>query len=176
MANLRDATKTATKPAMKTKLTLKNPLWETTQRRQILEKVLNLSAQELEKAVKDRIENSVPTGRLYRRGAITARATKKTANLGLFRKAGTKTRVIIGSRFHRASASGQAPAIDSGKLLRSLQVKKTGVLQLTIFTPLKYAAILENKLNRPFLKVSRDNYRRKFKQNLKDAIIQTIKS
>jgi hypothetical protein len=157
---------------MKAKLTLKNPLWETAQRRTILERTVQQSAAELEAKIKEMILNSAPSGRIYRRGLITARASKQALGAGLVRKSGTKTRIVAGNRFHRASAKGQPPAIDSGRLLKSIQVKKTGPLQMKVFASEPYADKLDNpnKLDRPFMRKNRDNFRRKFKQNVAEAI------
>jgi hypothetical protein len=157
---------------MKAVLTLNNPLWNTPARLAILNKAVQQSAAELETKIKETIQNSIPAGKIYLRGAITAQATKKALALGLLRKAGTKTRIQVGTRFHRASARGQPPAVDSGRLLKSIEVKKTGALQVTVFSNAPYSDELDNpnKLNRPFIRKNRDDFRRKFKQNIADAI------
>lgn len=161
---------------MKAKLTLNNPLWQTASRRAILDKAAQQSAAELEAKIKQKILSSVPAGKVYARGALTARANKAQLGLGLLRKPGTKTRVIIGNRFHRASAKGQPPAVDSGKLLNSIKTKQTAPLQITIFSNLRYAEILDNpqKLNRPFMRKERDNFRSKFKKNIADALKEKL--
>lgn len=52
---------------------------------------------------------------------------------------------------HRASAPGEAPAIDSSQLVNSIQFVKTGRLTGKVFTNVKYAEILEVQKNRPFM-------------------------
>ncbi len=160
---------------MKATLKLTNPLWQTAARRRILDQAVRQSAAELEREIKQTILDSVPRGRLYRRGSITARATKAKLSLGLQRKKGTKTRLIAGSKFHRASARGQPPAVDSGKLLRSIRVQPgQKPLQLKIIVGVSYAKRLDDPkgLNRPFVVRSRNNFRRKFKANVQKAIAQ----
>lgn len=68
------------------------------------------------------MDESTPSGRVYRRGSIKGRRTKQGVKAGL-RRSG-KTRMIVGSRFHRASAPGQPPAEDTGRLYRSINVRR----------------------------------------------------
>lgn len=76
------------------------------------------------------IDQSVPRGRVYRRGAIKARATKKGLAAGL--KPSGKTRMVVGARFHRASAPGQPITEDSGRSYRDITVTrlKRGVYRI----------------------------------------------
>lgn len=62
------------------------------------------------------------TGRLYRRGSMRGRRTKQGIEAGL-RQWG-KSRMITGSRFHRASAPGEAVAIDTGRAYRDIKVTR----------------------------------------------------
>lgn len=95
------------------------------------------------------IDESNPSGRVYRRNAITARRTKALENLGLKRRG--KTRIITGYTFHRASARGQAPAKDSGKLYQNIRVSRTGRGKFRVIFGTPYAGILEFTLDRPFV-------------------------
>jgi hypothetical protein len=53
-------------------------------------------------------------------------------------------------KFGRASAVGQAPAIQSGNLLRNLKESFPNVLTGQLLIDTEYAAILEEKLGRPY--------------------------
>jgi hypothetical protein len=70
------------------------------------------------------IDESKPSGRIYRRGSIKGSRTKEGIEAGL-RRSG-KTRMIVGSRFHRASAPGQPLAEDSGESYRDITVRRIG--------------------------------------------------
>jgi hypothetical protein len=70
------------------------------------------------------IDESKPSGRIYRRGSIKGSRTKEGIAAGL-RRSG-KTRMIVGSRFHRASAPGQPLAEDSGESYRDITVRRVG--------------------------------------------------
>lgn len=61
-------------------------------------------------------------------------------------------------RSHRASAQGEAPATDSGRLGRSLNIVKLGTLESSLESNLIYAPILEDphQLNRPMWLASLD--------------------
>ena len=94
---------------------------------QALEKVVAEQAFEIERDIKEQIR-APKSGRTYRRGPITKRASKATRGLGL-REYTTKrgfTRAIVGYKFHRASAPGEAPAEDSGAAIGSILTKPTG--------------------------------------------------
>ena len=157
---------------MKSKLTLSNPLWQTTERRAILDKAVQQSGAELENLIKRKILDSTPRGRLYRRGAINRAASKKTSGLGLRRVANNPKRVIAGVTFHRASAKGQPPAVDKGELLNATRSKKTGEMRNKVANSKKYAPILDdpNGLDRPFFQSTADEFKAKFKQNIADVI------
>lgn len=60
------------------------------------------------------MDESTPSGRLYRRGSF-----RRGASRGL----GARARGV-GSRIHRASAPGQPPAEDSGRLYRDITVRR----------------------------------------------------
>lgn len=95
------------------------------------------------------IDESNPSGRVYRRGGITAARTARGINQG-FRPRG-KSRMIVGSRFHRASAKGQPPAKDTGKLYRQIKVARSGRGKFRVTFGAEYAGFVEFTLNRPFV-------------------------
>lgn len=70
------------------------------------------------------------SGRTYRMGAITSR---RKANKG----------AVIGYKFHRASAPGEAPATDTGNLAGSIYARMTGKLVGETGSTAEYAAALE---------------------------------
>jgi hypothetical protein len=87
------------------------------------------------------IDESTPTGRLYRRKAFGRGAVR---GLGV-RASGP------GRRFHRASAPGQPPAKDTGKLYRDIKAFRTGRGKVRVKFGAPYAGYLEFNLNRPFI-------------------------
>lgn len=149
---------------MKAVLSLTNPMWNSPQRKQLLDRVVQKSAAELEGEIKQKILNSSPRGKLYRRG----------------------------SKFHRASAPGQPPASDTGSLLNSIRASKIELLKARVSVGVKYGepldkgAVAINNRNsptkivgplrnrtiapRPFFAVTAQKFKEKFKQNIKDAI------
>ncbi len=95
------------------------------------------------------VDGSTPSGRVYRKGAITKRATKGLLNLGLQRKG--KTRVLAGSKIHRASAKGQPWAKDSGKAYRDIKVIRSGRGTYRVVFGAPYIGYLEFTLDRPVI-------------------------
>jgi hypothetical protein len=140
---------------MKAKLTLSNPLWQTPERRAILDKVVQQSAAELESKIKQKILASRPAGRTYRRGAAVLKGGKPAA-----------------FSLHRASKKGQPPAVDSGGLVNSIGAKKTGAVKAAVSSGKNYAGRLDRKdrLDRPFFASTAEEFRAKFRQNLAEAI------
>lgn len=157
---------------MKIKLTLTDPLWTSAPRRALLDKAVQESGAELEGLIKKTILESKPAGKTYRRGAITKKATKGNLALGLKRRKGNVSQVFAGSNFHRASAPGQPPAVDTAGLLNSIRAKKTGDMKSQVSAGVAYAEVLDNpaKLGRPFFRVTVEEFRPKFKENIEEAI------
>ena len=81
---------------------------------------VNATALEAVGEVKKMIQRGPKTGKVYKRG--------KGQNL---------------SREHQASAPGEAPATDTGRLVSSVYYEKTGPREATIGSRLAYAAFLE---------------------------------
>lgn len=84
------------------------------------------------------------SGRTYRRSAIT-RAPGPDLPSGLRTRTGPtgKRRVITGYNFHRASAPGEAPAVDLGILINSILVQPMIGLRIVIDVLAGYAAAVE---------------------------------
>lgn len=114
---------------MNTYVHLNSDIFQDVPRRQAVANLISRSARELKNLTKQRMVRSQPTGRLYaRRGGSGFR------------------------RFHRASARGQRPAIDTGKLLNSVQSKTLGEFKAVTAAEAPYAKYLQGeRLNRPIL-------------------------
>jgi hypothetical protein len=82
--------------------------------RQAVSNALGRIAKDFKNLTRRRIIESMPVGRLYRR------------------KSGAGFR-----RFHRASAVGQRPAIDSGSLLNAIDDKRINEMQVDVFVARK---------------------------------------
>ena len=70
------------------------------------------------------------SGLTYRKGAIRS---KRKANKG----------EVIGYKFHRASAPGEAPATDTGNLANSIYARMTGKAEGEVGSTAEYAPVLE---------------------------------
>jgi len=107
----------------------------------------------IEGEAKRLIQQTVPTGRVYRRSEITKPASQRLLALGLRLSKKRQGEIIAGYRFHRASAAGQPPANDSSHLVNSMKARRTGEASAELAINAGYAGILEdpNKLNRPFV-------------------------
>lgn len=105
------------------------------------------TAQEIERDTKSRMEGP-KHGRIYRRGAITkrysVRGKKWQQHKGArARLVGGKVEVTVGYQFHRASAPGEAPAVDLGNLRASYQAEMVNDDAAAVFSNSIYAARLE---------------------------------
>lgn len=89
---------------------------------------------------------------------------------------GPKTGAIYsrGTRFHQASAAGEAPATDTGRLASSVQYSRTGPMSAEVGTDVKYGPMLEygtiNIQPRPNWVPSVENMKPKFRGRLEDAL------
>lgn len=145
---------------MRSKLILRKAIWNQDQRRSIINQALTRSAEGLEAKLKSNIDESTPAGRYYRIGVISER--RRASNKNLRKKAGTKTRVIVGVRLHRASAQGQPPARRFNKLYNAIKVKRVvGKWAIVAEVNAPGVVILDDvsRLNRPFFKSVISNYR-----------------
>lgn len=75
-----------------------------------------------------------------------------------------------GKRTHRASAPGEAPAVDTGKLKNSIETKMVTPLRAQVIASAKYAIILETKMKRRFFKPAVEQIRDWFGQAMANAI------
>lgn len=165
---------------MKAKLTLKNPLWLESRRRAILDKAVQQSGAELEAAIKRKILDGAKTGKTYRRGAIKKKIAERDlsfyrADRRVFKRTFSglyAEKTTVGYRFHRASRKGEAPASETGGLVNSIRARKVGFLSVKVATSLRYARPLDSKngLDRPFFAATAEEFRSKFKQNIREAI------
>lgn len=129
---------------VKSKVTFNKSIWNDAKRRAALSAVIFKVASEFERDVKTNIRESVPAGKTYRRGRITKAITRNTLNgLRTFATSAGKKRAIVGYNFHRASAPGQPPAIDTGRLINSITVQKLSPLRYRIASSVRYAEPLD---------------------------------
>lgn len=150
---------------------LNHPLWDKARRADLYSKALWEIGLDAIKDVQENIDNSIPAGRTYRRGAITRKASKRNAVKGLrMTKGGTHR--IVGSKFHKASKFGQAPAKDTKRLYRSNKIKRLSAFRVRVYNDTPYAEYLDPpaKLNRPFfrpvIQKNRPKYMAKARQRL----------
>lgn len=171
---------------MKAKLTLNNPLWQTQKRRAILDKVVQQSGAQLENLVKQKILTGPKSGKLYRRGAIKKKIAGRDLSFyrsdrRVFKRTFTSLydeKTTVGYNVHRASAPGESPATDSGRLANSVRAKKIGFMSVRVATSVRYAAALDNGSTkrkiaaRPFFLVTVEEFRPQFKENIRKAIAE----
>jgi hypothetical protein len=128
-----------------------------------LERIVAQTATDYERKVKEKM-TAPKSGRTYRRGAIT-RAASSNLPKGLRTRTTEKgnVRAIVGYRLHRASAPGEAPAVDEGTLINSIVVKPDG-LRATITVGAAHGEILEYKKDRPVFEPTLEEMREPFIQ------------
>lgn len=92
-------------------------------------------------------------GRIYRKGRIGRRMTGKLRGMGLrsYTSQTGKEMAVVGYRIHRASAPGEAPAIDTGALANATRSKMVGPAEGMVYNNQEYAVHLEFRMNRAFL-------------------------
>jgi phage gpG-like protein len=77
-------------------------------------------------------------------------------------------------REHQASAPGEAPAIDTGTLVNSIQVQETGELSAVVGTNMEYGAILEfggvRMAPRPWLAPAFESVRDRFQAGMRELL------
>ena len=82
--------------------------------------------------------------------AKTARDVESAAKQSM-RGAKSGRTYIRGGKAHVASAPGEAPAIDTGNLVNSIQSTAIGPISWIVYTGTEYGAILELFRSRPWL-------------------------
>jgi hypothetical protein len=113
-----------------------------------VERIVAQTATDYEREVKEQMR-APKHGRTYRRSRITRAASSSLPN-GLRTRTTEKgnRRAIVGYKLHRASAPGEAPAVDKGLLINSIQAKPDGLIA-RVFVGEPYGAILEYRRDRP---------------------------
>lgn len=146
----------------KSTLTLRRAIWNAEVRRSIMNKALNIAAQDLEQALKDNINDSTPAGRLYKRrppGSSGGRGSR---------------RAIVQSIEVIASEQGQPPARVFSRLYNSIVAKRVqGKLSIIAMANAPGAAVLDDPdgLNRPYFRSVIQSYRRnQFYDTVRSAI------
>jgi hypothetical protein len=153
---------------MRANLNLNDPRWKSASRRAAVQQALNQAATELSDDIKLFISSSRPAGRTYRVGAIKRKASRRNNIAGLITRGNKR---IVGATIRRASAPGQPPAIDTGRLINSIQSGRIGEFKYRVFSSVYYALILDspNGLNRPFFRVRVENFRPRFRELIRIA-------
>ena len=129
--------------------------------------VTKLDDRRLQKILK---ELRPEAGRIVRRTGMQVLRNAKTSMSGP--KSG---RVYARSgKPHQASAPGEAPAVDTGNLVNSLQIEMEGDLTAVVFTDVEYAPTLEfggaKMAMRPFLGPAAQKERKNFERSLSDLM------
>jgi len=78
-------------------------------------------------------------------------------------------------RTHTASAPGEAPATDTGRLASSVDFKRDGPMSATVGSTVVYAAILEFSGDRPAWVPATEAMRPKFRRRLERALERAAK-
>lgn len=119
-----------------------------------LSRAINRGAFEVQKHAREGIANPPKTGRLYGAASDVAKVERELAG-------GKKASKAARRRVHRASAPGEYPAGDTGRLGKSVQIvlsRPGPVLESVIWTGVSYAKALEYGTRqiaaRPFLRPS----------------------
>lgn len=134
------------------------------------------------------------SGRTYRAGDVTRRLRRgERAGVGVQRQFGrtfavtaeglrVKTGatgasdVVIGARIHRASAPGEAPAIDTGNYVSSIRSQRSGRMQWIVYTNAEYGRALEygsparNLAPRPHFRPAVDAVRDAFRRDMAGVV------
>ena len=114
-----------------------------------INKALFISAKKIEEDAKKSILDGKKTGRAYKRGAIGGRkiGTKVIFRNGRAIQGSSILANVKGFKFHRASAAGESPASDTGRLVNSINSSLSSIGGEAIVkagsSAVKYAAWLE---------------------------------
>lgn len=111
-----------------TKINLNSTIFKATERRQGFSNFVARQAKDFKNLTKRRILDGEKTGRRYRR----------RGGAGF-------------TRSHQASAKGERPAVDSGRLLNSIDDKRISETSAEVFVGAPYAVHLQEKLDRPIM-------------------------
>lgn len=119
-------------------------------------------------------------GRTYRRAAITKKASKNTRALGLRERVSNagqlspegfsleKRRAVVGYKIHRASAPGEAPAVDHSALINSIRTVPKGTRAVIYASHI--SEILEEKKDRPVFAPSIEKIRPGFLKSVAENV------
>jgi hypothetical protein len=169
-----------------TKVQLDSAIFHPGALNEALAKVVGKTARDIERDVKEQMR-APKHGRTYGRGAITRRPSKVTRGMGLHTKLNPRGKrvAIVGHSLHRASAPGEAPAVDQGDLINSIfAIHREGSLSASVGSPLAEAAALEHGVfysrlrdraviriePRPAFEPALERARPRFEQGVNDAV------
>lgn len=143
---------------------------------------VKLSALEVDRVMKRRIQKGPKTGRLYRRSSIKRRSTKGLRALGLRRAPGSP-KLVVGYTYHRASAPGESPATDTGRLVSSIAIRYDAAnIRATVGVHdevgVRYARFLEfgtrRMRPRPFVRPTFQETKADIDKNITEAVARGI--
>ena len=134
--------------------------------REVIDRILRMIVFEVKESMR-----APKSGRSYRRGSIRR---KMSASYKGLRTTTTKsgTYAIIGAKIHRASAPGEAPAVDYGNLINSVKEKREDMTGY-VYTNADYAEVLETRRHRPFFKPAVDKLTDSFIKQM-DAVVKGL--
>lgn len=153
--------------------------------RRELKAAVNRTALAIEAEAKLRIKQGPKTGRAYRRAsikrAVGAKREREFRGRGLrhSRTPGAEGKFVVGYTIHRASASGESPADDTGHLANSIratpaQADERGV-RASVIVGANYGRRLEEEMNRPYLAPAVEQAAPQFFADVNAAVAGTLK-
>lgn len=138
--------------------------------RESLERVVAETAFDIEADVKAKMR-APKHGRTYKRGHVTRKASRNTRALGLREVTSSKgfQRAVVGYNFHRASAPGEAPAVDQSTLINSIKTVPSGT-RATVTASAPQAEALEFKRGRAVFGPALERARPQFQRDADEAV------
>jgi HK97 gp10 family phage protein len=129
----------------------------------------------MEARTKELLASGGRTGRTYARGKVGRKLSKNLAGKGLKEyttKKGTQM-AVVATRIHRASAPGEAPAVDYGTLINSAHTKRGNLAGILSFSA-AHAAPLEfgtaRMAARPFVRPTWANHRDEIERAVQNTL------
>jgi len=129
-----------------------------------------ISALEIERTIKQSIQKGPKTGRLYRRGSIRRGSRRGRSGIGTF---------------HQASAPGEPPATDTGRLVSSISIRRsdaglTSSIGVQNVSSVKYARFLEfgtrRMKPRPFIRPAFALHKDGIRKRRRQAILAGLRA
>jgi len=133
---------------------------------------LQAALSEMTKEIEAEVDKAIDATGLELRGNIIKNYQRGPASGATYEKYNPR-------RTHRASAPGEAPATDTGRLASSVNYKKDGAMSATVGSEIVYAAMLEFGTSRiaprPAWVPAVEAMRSKFERRIQDALARATK-